>query len=126
MLKNKILNFFIFTSLVLFVSVGITKITFADEELPDNVKIITDKDGSSTTIVIDTKPGFVTKVESNCVNGKCTNKAISNAITAAETKKMEDDMKQQQEVMNKFWKLQEEFFKQQQQLFHNLWEESLF
>ena len=122
MFKNKILNLIIFTSLVLFfVNSSVAKVASADTTLPDNVKITSSPDGSNTTVVIDSKPGFTTKVETVCSNGKCVNTANSTVLTSEDIKKMEDNFKKQQEVMDKFWKMQDEFFSQQQKIFQDLW-----
>ena len=121
MLKNKIFNFIIFASLVLVLFFIAFPVVKAAEILPDNVKITTSPDGASTTVVINSKPGFATSVQTNCVNGKCTNTATSKEITEKEIKNMQDNMKKQQEAMQKFWQMQDELFRQQQKMFQDLW-----
>jgi len=116
MFKNKIINYIIFA--LVFIAPFYVK---ADTVLPDNVKITSSSDGSSTTVVINSKPGFVTNVETSCVNGKCTNNATSKAITAADLQKMQDSFKKQQDIINAFWKQQDEIFAQQQKMFQELW-----
>lgn len=123
MLKNKFYKFAVFTTLLLvfsFVHVSFTRAE-ATNSLPDNVKITTSPDGSSTTVIVNAKPGFTTNVQTNCVNGKCTHTTTSKAITSADIQKMKDNMKLQQEEMNKLWKMQEEMFKQQQKMFQDIW-----
>lgn len=127
MFKNKIFNFIIFTSLVIVLFFATSAVARAtDSTLPDNVKITTSPDGSSTTIIINSKPGFITNVQTNCVNGKCTNNTTSTALTSQDIQKMRDNFKKQQEAMDKFWKMQEELFKQQQKMFQDLWSMSWF
>ncbi|MEI7688848.1 MAG: hypothetical protein WCI91_01545 [Candidatus Nomurabacteria bacterium] len=127
MFKNKIFNYIIFTSLVLFFTSSLTvKIASADPELPDNVKINTSLDGSSTTIIVDSKPGFTTNVQTNCLNGKCTHSATSTPLTDTDIKKMQDNIKKQQDTMEKLWKMQEDLFDQQQKMFDELMSYSWF
>ena len=125
MLKNKFFNLLISTVLVLFllVSVGVVEVNAKsiDSNLPDNVKITTSPDGSTTTVIINSKPGFTTNVQTVCENGKCTNSATSTVLTSADIQKMQDAIKKRQESMEKFWKMQDEFFKQQQKMFQDLW-----
>jgi uncharacterized protein (UPF0333 family) len=124
MFKNKIFNFIIFTTLVFvlfFAIFSLAKADSTDSTLPDNVKITSSSDGSSTTVVINSKPGFITNVQTNCVNGKCTHNATSTALKDVDIKKMQDNIKSQQEAMEKFWKIQEDLFKQQEKMFQDLW-----
>lgn len=120
MLKNKffnLINYVLFGFITLGLPYGLA---FADSinTLPDNVKITTSNDGSSTTIVIDSKPGYSTNVETSCVNGKCTHNTVSKKVDEAEVKAQ---IKKQQEYWNNFWKQQEEYFKVQEKMFQNLW-----
>jgi len=119
MFKNKFYKFVVFTTLVFVFS--FVHFVRAEDTLPDNVKITTSPDGNSTTVVVDSKPGFSTSVSTNCTNGKCTHKATSTKITDKQIKKMQDSMKKQQEEMQKFWKMQDDLFKQQQKMFQDLW-----
>ena len=124
MFKHKIFNLAIFTSLVFilfFVSSSVAKATSTDGTLPDNVKITSSPDGSSTTVIINSKLGYKTNVAVSCVNGKCTNNASSTVITNGDVDKMKENMKKQQEAMENFWKIQDELFRQQQEMFQNLW-----
>lgn len=126
MFKNKISNLIIFTFTAFILFFSSLSLVKADSSLPDNVTITTSPDGSSTTIVVNSKPGFKTSVQTNCVNGKCTHNTTSVAITNADIKKAEDNLKKQQEAMEKFWKAQEELFKQQQKMFDDLFKFSWF
>ena len=124
MKKNKIISFIVFTSLLFVLSLCIASIAKAqsiDQTIPDNVKISTSPDGSSTTVVINSKPGFTTNVETSCVNGKCTHKATSKEITKQDIQKIQDDFKKQQEAMEQFWKMQEQLFQEQQKMFQDVW-----
>ena len=122
MSKNKIFNIIIFTSLVMFFAVSVVvRVAYADSTLPDNVKITSSPDGSSTTIIIDSKPGFVTNVQTSCVDNKCTNSATSTVLTTTDIQKMQDNVTEQQEIMDEFWKQQDEIFKEQQKMFQDLW-----
>ncbi|NVN97513.1 hypothetical protein HXX01_04800 [Candidatus Nomurabacteria bacterium] len=128
MLKNKIFNFIIFTLFVgvLFFTSLSVKAETTDQTLPDNVKITTSSDGTSTTVVIDGKPGYYTSVQTSCENNKCTHTTSSKKITEQDIKTEEDNTKKRQEALDKFWKMQEELFQQQQKLFQDLWGFSLF
>lgn len=122
MSKNKLYRFVIFTSLVFVLSFGICASAKADDAmLPDNVKITTSPDGTSTTVVINSKPGYSTSVETNCVNGKCTNTSTATKITDADIQKMQANMQTQQEEMQQFFQMQQELFVQQQKMFQDLW-----
>jgi len=125
MLKNKIYNLIIFTSIVFVLFLSAVSFVKADNSLPDNVKITTSPDGASTTVIINSKPGFSTSVETNCMNGKCTHNASSVALTDLDIKKMKDNFKKEQETMDNFWKMQDDLFNQQQKMFHDLWEDTL-
>ncbi len=124
MFKKKFPNLIIVTGLILFllVSIGIeVNAASVNSDLPDNVKITTSPDGSTTTVIINSKPGFTTNVQTICENGKCTNSATSTALTKADIQKMQDGIKKEQESMEKFWKMQDEFFRQQQKIFQDIW-----
>lgn len=128
MFKNKILSFIVFASFafVWFTFPLLTaKASTTDQTLPDNVKITSNPDGS-TYFVINSKPGFTTSVKSNCVNGKCTNSATSQALTSADIKKIQDNIKKQQEYWQNFWQMQNDFFAQQQKMFQDFWGMSFF
>ena len=125
MIKNKTLKSIIFVALFL-VSFSFVKAESTSSNLPDNVKITTSSDGTSTTIVVNSKPGFITNVQTSCVNGKCTNNTTSKEITSQDIQKMQDDMKKREEELNKFWKMQEELFKQQQKMFQDVFDMSWF
>ena len=120
MFKNIFYKYITFASFILVFGFGMFNFVKAEETLPDNVKITTSEDGSSTTVIINSKPGFTTSVQTNCINGKCTNNAISKTITKEDIQKMQNNIKKHQEVMEKFWKMQEELFKQQQEMFDDL------
>lgn len=122
--KNKINTFIIFTLLVIittFSAVSFTHAQSTNQTLPDNVKITTSPDGSSTTVFINAKPGFSTNVQTNCINGKCTNTASSKELSTQDIQNMQDMFKKQQEEMNQFWKMQNDLFNQQQKMFQDLW-----
>jgi hypothetical protein len=119
MSKNKVSNLIIFTILSFILFTTFFSLAKAEESnIPDNVKIITSNDGHSTTIFIDSKPGYFTSIETNCVNGKCTHNTISKKI---DEKEIQDKLKKQREYWDSFWKRQEEYFKAQQKLFQDLW-----
>ena len=94
--------------------------------LPDNVSITNSPDGSSTTVVINDKPGYITNVSTSCINGKCTNSATSTAMTEADINNMKNNMIKQQEVINAFFAQQEEFFKAQEKLWQSMWGTNFF
>jgi len=124
MLKNKIFNFIIFTlftGFLFFTSLSFVRAETTDQALPDNVKITSSSDGSSTTIVIDGKPGYFTSVQTSCENNKCTHTTISKKITEEDIKTTQDNMKKRQEEMDKFWKMQQDLWKQQEKLFQDMW-----
>lgn len=126
MFKNKISNLVIFTFIVFVLFFSTFSFVKADSSLPDNVKITTSPDGSSTTVVVSSKPGFTTSVQTNCVNGKCTHSATSMALTSDDITKIQDNLKKEQEAMEKFWKTQEDLFNQQQKMFNELLDSSWF
>jgi len=93
-----------------------------DSNLPDNVKIITSEGGKGTTIIINSEPGITTNVETYCVDGKCTSNATSKEINSKDLKKIKEQIKEQQEAIQKFWDRQEELFKQQREMLKNFWD----
>lgn len=125
--KNKISNLIIFAVFVLFfASVSFARAEVTSEVLPDNVKITTNSDGSISTVIVNSKPGYSTNVETSCVNGKCTHSAVSKKINEKDIQDLKDKIKKQQEYWDKFWKQQEEFFKAEQKMFQDIWGSNYF
>lgn len=124
MFNNKGLNFpvSIFFVIILFFSgTSVVQAAPTGTVFPDNVKVTSSADGSNTTVVVNSRPGFSTTVQTSCINGKCTHTATSTPFTSSEVKKMRDSIKKQQDAVNKFWKTQEELIRQQQKIFQDLW-----
>lgn len=129
MFRNKSSNFSISIFLVIiffFISTSVAQAASTDSVLPDNVKITSSADGSNTTVVLSSKPGHSTTMQTSCINGKCTHTATSTPFTSSDAKKMRANIKKQQEAMNKFWKMQEDLIKQQQKMFQDFWKTGWF
>lgn len=127
MFKNKIFNFTISVAsvfIVFLVTFSAASASLTNPTLPDNVKITSTPD--TTSIIINSKPGYSTRAEVSCINGKCTQNATSTALTATDIIKIQKEIKQQQDQINKFWELQNELFRQQQQMFQSFWGTSWF
>ena len=81
MSKDKLYNILVLVAFVLFVIYLYLLGTKTPEPMPaDNVKITTSPDGSSTTVILNSQPGFMTNVQTTCVNGKCTSTTSSTKI----------------------------------------------
>lgn len=127
MFKNKIFNFTVsaaFIFIVFLTTSSAVSASLTNSTLPDNVKITSTPD--TTSIIINSKPGYSTRAEVSCINGKCTQNATSTALTATDIIKIQKEIKQQQDQINKFWELQNELFRQQQQMFQSFWGTSWF
>lgn len=129
MIKSKISNFSIsifLTTIFFFVGTSVSQAVSTDSVLPDNVKVTSSADGSSTTVILSSKPGYSTTVQTSCINGKCIHTATSTPFTSSDAKKMRANIKKQQEAMNKFWKMQDDLIKQQQKMFQDFWKTGWF
>ena len=89
--------------------------------LPSNVQVYTNPNGNGTTVVIQSQPGYMTQVSTNCTNGQCQNSGTTTPLTQDQIQKMQSDMQAQQQAMEQFFQEQQTFFDAQQKMFDSLW-----
>ncbi len=118
-MKNKIFRFILSLTLVTIFFIGINNVFAQDETLPENVKISTTP--NSTTVIINSKPGYKTNVSVNCNGNNCQRSASSAPITAEDTKKIQKSLLEQQKALEKLWAQQEEYFKRQNEILKSIW-----
>lgn len=82
--------------------------------------VVSSSTPNSEHVEMNLPDNYAGEVSISCTNGKCETNSTSSPLNSAALTKIQTQMREQQEEMDRFFAQQQKFFQEQEQMFQNM------